>query len=244
MKKIVFLLFLLLGGLQNVPAQFVIDFETGAVATGYNDVRIPGSGGTFISFSDELNSGTNLFLRLRLGYMINDRNELLMLYAPLKFEYNGMLERPAKFQELNIAASVPVTASYKFNSYRLSYRYHLLRREKISIAAGITIKIRDAYIGMDDGLNSSRKDDLGAVPLISFMAHWKPARRLGILLDGDALAAPQGRAEDVLLAATWLASERIMIKAGYRLLEGGADNKTVYTFSMFHYGVVGLFWKL
>jgi hypothetical protein len=244
MKRNAFLLILLLGGLQNVPAQFVIDFETGAVATGYNDVRIPGSGGTFISFSKELDSGTNLFLRLRLGYMINDRNELLILYAPLKFEYNGMLDNPAKFQELNIAASVPVTASYKFNSYRLSYRYHWLRREKITIAAGITLKIRDAYIEMDDGSASSRKDDLGAVPLISFMAHWKPAQRLGILLDGDALAAPQGRAGDVLLAVTWLASERIMIKAGYRLLEGGADNKTVYTFSMFHYGVAGLFWKL
>jgi hypothetical protein len=27
--------------------------------------------------------------------------------------------------------------------------------------------------------------------------------------------------------------------AGYRVLEGGADNDTVYTFSLFHYAVAG-----
>ena len=34
-------------------------------------------------------------------------------------------------------------------------------------------------------------------------------------------------------------TERVALMAGYRLLEGGADNDTVYTFSMFHYAVLG-----
>jgi hypothetical protein len=29
-------------------------------------------------------------------------------------------------------------------------------------------------------------------------------------------------------------------RAGYRVLEGGADNDEVYTFSMFHYAVAGV----
>jgi len=60
------------------------------------------------------------------------------------------------------------------------------------------------------------------------------------LLDGDALAAPQGRAEDVLIAATYKLSDGFGIRAGYRILEGGADNDEVYNFSLFHYASVGI----
>ena len=49
---------------------------------------------------------------------------------------------------------------------------------------------------------------------------------------GDALAAPQGRAEDVLAALTYGKSDKFRIKIGYRILEGGADNDEVYTFSL------------
>jgi len=62
---------------------------------------------------------------------------------------------------------------------------------------------------------------------------------------GDALAAPQGRAEDVLIAMHYIVSDKIGIKAGYRILEGGADNDEVYNFSLFNYlatGVVIKFW--
>ena len=64
--------------------------------------------------------------------------------------------------------------------------------------------------------------------------------KFGIIFEGDALAAPQGRAEDVLIAATYPLSDRFKILAGYRILEGGADNDEVYTFSLFHYAAFGL----
>jgi len=72
------------------------------------------------------------------------------------------------------------------------------------------------------------------VPLISVIAQWQPTEQFSLVLDGDALAAPQGRSEDVLLAVTYKATNRLAFRAGYRILEGGADNETVYTFSLFH----------
>ena len=66
----------------------------------------------------------------------------------------------------------------------------------------------------------------------------------GLLFDADALAAPQGRAEDVLLAATWALREGLFVYAGYRTLEGGADNDEVYTFAWFHYAVAGVHLRL
>jgi len=56
----------------------------------------------------------------------------------------------------------------------------------------------------------------------------------GLLIEGDALAAKQGRAEDVLIAATYEFSDHFVSRAGYRMLEGGADNDEVYNFGLFH----------
>jgi hypothetical protein len=35
-------------------------------------------------------------------------------------------------------------------------------------------------------------------------------------------------------------NDHVSLKAGYRILEGGADNDEVYTFSLFHYVVAGI----
>jgi hypothetical protein len=64
--------------------------------------------------------------------------------------------------------------------------------------------------------------------------------KFGLLLEGDALGAPQGRAEDVLLAGTYSLSDHILLRIGYRILEGGADNDEVYNFALIHYASAGI----
>lgn len=54
------------------------------------------------------------------------------------------------------------------------------------------------------------------------------------------LAASQGRAGDVLIAVVRDVGKATKLFAGYRILEGGADNDEVYTFSLFHYVVLGV----
>ena len=70
--------------------------------------------------------------------------------------------------------------------------------------------------------------------------NWNINDQFGLLFEGDALAAPQGRAEDILLAGTYNFSDNLKLNLGYRMLEGGAGNDEVYTFSMFHYASVGI----
>ncbi len=225
----------------NSIAQISIDVEGGVISTGYNDVRIPGDVGTFISFSDELSGSTSFFSRVRVGYRFGSRSQVLALYAPLRLSYKGSVNRDIIFQGETFAAGSQLDATYKFNSYRATYRYHLVSKEKFDFGIGLTLKVRDAKIGIAGNFGTSaEKTDLGIVPLINFTLHWKPNESIGLLLDGDALAAPQGRAEDMLLAATYKATKNLTFKAGYRILEGGADNATVYTFSLFHFGVAGV----
>ncbi|MEZ5198339.1 MAG: hypothetical protein R2764_18705 [Bacteroidales bacterium] len=55
----------------------------------------------------------------------------------------------------------------------------------------------------------SEKTNVGFVPIINFRLFWSIGDNFGLLLDGDALAAPQGRAEDVLIAATYTISDEL-----------------------------------
>jgi hypothetical protein len=59
-------------------------------------------------------------------------------------------------------------------------------------------------------------------------------------LEGDALAAKQGRAEDVLLALLYRLSPKVTVKAGYRIVEGGANVEEVYNFALIHYASLGI----
>jgi hypothetical protein len=112
------------------------------------------------------------------------------------------------------------------------------------LAAGATANIRDAEISLN-GAETSSKSNIGFVPLLSVHVKWRPGDGpLRLLFDVDALAAPQGRAEDVLLAAMWTLHEGLAIHAGYRTLEGAADNDDVDTFAWFHYAVAGVHLRL
>jgi hypothetical protein len=225
----------------SVSGQASFDLETGAVSTGYNNVRIPGDQGTLFSLKDDLISKTEIFFRLRANYTIKSRHTLSLLYAPLETVSKGNVPYDILFEGVTFQANTDLTGTYKFNSYRLTYRYEIVLKPKFEFGLGFTAKIRDAKIALASSSLESEKTNVGFVPIINFRMLWKPYEKFGILLEGDALAAPQGRAEDLLIAATYRVSDRLGLKAGYRILEGGADNDEVYNFALFNYASVGLF---
>ncbi|NOT35792.1 MAG: hypothetical protein HOP11_00270 [Saprospiraceae bacterium] len=227
-------------GVSTLKAQALIDVETGAVFTGYNNVRIPGDKGTRFSLKDDLNPNTEFFYRVRLNYTIKSRHTLSLLYAPLEITSEGSVANDISFEGIVFPANTQLEGTYKFNSYRLTYRYDFVKKPRFDFGLGFTGKIRDAKIALSsDGLQSE-KTNVGFVPIINFRLLWKVNDKLGLLLDGDALAAPQGRAEDVLIAATYKMSDNFNIRAGYRILEGGADNNEVYNFALIHYASFGV----
>lgn len=233
------IILLLCAAASPLFSQFHLDVETGQVFSGYNDVRIPGDGGTRFSLSEELEAEAELFYRIRLFYDLNERHHLGILYAPLSINSSGSLDRDLIFTDATFPAGTPLETTFMFNSYRLIYRYDLLRKERIEFGLGFTAKIRDARIAVSGNGMNAEKTNVGFVPIIHFRLLWKFSQRFAFLLDGDALAAPQGRAEDVLAALTIGVFDGLDLKLGYRVLEGGADNDEVYNFSLFNYVTVG-----
>ena len=216
------------------------DIEAGVVFASRSDTRIPGKGGTDLSLVRELSTPPAPAFRLRLGYRIAERHLITALYAPLRLSSRGVLDRDIDFAGSSFPAGSSVFALYRFDSYRLTYRYSFIRDEAFELAGGFTGKIRDAEIALY-GPAVGRKTNTGFVPLLNLHVEWKPrGGAWGAMLDADALAAPQGRAEDVLLALTWTAREGLDVYAGYRTLEGGADNDEVMSFAWLHYAAIGM----
>jgi len=224
----------------EVQASWAVDVESGVAYSGYNDVRIPGNTGTELSLSDELESDGTGFVRFRLSADLGRRHRLSFLVAPLRIESSGSVDRDVDFNGVRFLADDILRSHYRFDSYRLTYSYALADSDRIRFDIGITAKVRDASIKIESVDTSAEKTNTGFVPLVNFALDWSLASKVGLIFEGDALAAPQGRAEDVSLAVYAIPAERLRFRFGYRILEGGADNDEVYTFALVHYLSAGV----
>ncbi len=220
------------------------ELEGGALYQSRNDAAVPGDTGTRFSLRDVLSSPIPVF-RLYAGYSWADRHTIRALWAPLSTSDTGQLNIPVSFQGRTFNNTDPTRVEYKFNSYRLTYRYDFVRNWVWDGGVGLTFKIRDAKISLSQNGVTETKSNVGPVPLIHFRFAFRPTYKLEFELDGDALAAPQGRAEDISLKVRyWAFPEALAAFVGYRTLEGGADNEEVYSFAWFHYIVGGVTFRI
>jgi hypothetical protein len=224
----------------DMSAQWFLDFENGLAISGYNDVQVPRDTGTFFSLTDDLKTNPSYFFRIRLGYSWKSGHNIYAFAAPLTFKAAGEIDEELVFFEETFPANTPLDAKYTFNSYRLTYRYDFVRKPKWRVGIGFTAKIRDAVIKVEGDGKSSEKTNVGFVPLINFRVLWQFHKDWGLLLDGDAAAASQGRAEDILLALQYSLNEKVQLRVGYRFIEGGADVEEVYNFSLTHFLSAGI----
>ena len=225
-------------------AQTIFDFEGGYVSTGYNDVAIPGDSGDEFSLTDDFEAEANGAVRIRLSHTFSERHWWAILAAPLTMKSSGVLDKNLNFNGDTFLAESPIDATFRFDSYRFIYRYRIHQSDSWQFSFGGALKIRDAAITLTNGDVESSKTNTGVVPLLSFNLAWTPTEKLNLFMDGEALAAPQGRAEDVLFGIKYNFTDEFSLKTGYRVLEGGADNDEVYTFSLFNYFVAGVVWTL
>jgi hypothetical protein len=244
MKKItlvsIFAFISVMGLSSNSSAQWFLDFENGLATSGYNDVQIPRDTGTFFSLTDDLKTDSSYFLRIRFGYSWKSKHTISVFGAPLTLKAAGQTDKELEFFEESFPANTPLNAQYTFNSYRLTYRYDFVRKPKWQVGIGFTAKIRDAVIKVEGDGRSSEKTNVGFVPLLNFKLLWQFHKTWGLLLEGDAAVAAQGRAEDVLLALQYSMNKKVHFRVGYRIIEGGADVEEVYNFSLIHFLSAGL----
>lgn len=225
-------------------SSFQFELEGGAAWQSRNDVEIPNDGSaTRFSLSDLLGNGPWPAGRVYLTWRFSESQAVRLLYAPLSVTATGMLQEPTDFAGATYASGTPTEATYKFNSYRVSYRWRFHSGERSSAWVGLTAKVRDASIGLSQGSVTSKKDDLGFVPLIHFAASRTIGTRWYVAFDTDALAGGPGRAIDASAKLGFDVDEHWSLRAGYRTVEGGADVESVYNFAWLHYAAASIVWR-
>ena len=218
-----------------------IEIETGLAFTGYSDVRIPGDSGTKFSLSNDLKAEVTPAFRFRISQRFGERHNISVLAAPLHVVSQGTIDRKIDdFAGVDFDAGTELKGTYWFNSYRLTYRYDLVNNFTTEFGIGFTAKIREAGIMLESDTDKAKKTNVGFVPIINFRYNRYLGKNWFLLIEGDALAAPQGRAEDIYAGVKYKLADWVKLKAGYRLLEGGADNDEVYNFALFHYATLGI----
>lgn len=216
-----------------------IALEGGLAWQGRNDFRIPGDQGSLVPLA-AADSGPAAAVRATVTFDLTARQSLRLLAAPLRLQTPYRSPAEVRFTDRVFAADQRLDAIYRFDSYRLTWYWRLAPRGRWTFRVGGTLKVRDAEITLAGVEGRAAKTNLGLVPLLYGHVRYAATERLAFELEADALAAPQGRAEDVSLKGVFSLSDRLAVEGGYRLLEGGADNDEVFTFAAFHYAIIGI----
>lgn len=215
------------------------ELEVGPVWQSRNEVAVPGDTGTRFDLDDVTGAGPFAAGRIIVDWNPWRRHGFRLTVAPLQISDTGTLKQAVDFAgETYLPGSTEAT--YKFNTYRLTYRFWIPHNCRWHSNVGVTALVRDANIELRQGATTSRKTDLGIVPLLHLDTEYHVSNRWSLVADLDAAWAPQGRAIDFALKARYRLSRTWDLTFGYRTIEGGADNDSVYTFSWLHSAVVGV----
>ncbi len=219
--------------------QIEINAETGLTWFSRNDVRIPNQNGTEFDMLELIGTGVAPYLRLSASITLGERHKIRALLAPLSKTGTGQFDEEVFFEETLFEAGVPTNGTYRFNNYRLTYRYTFYNNRGWVLGAGAAVLVRDAKVELAQAGLTDSNTDLGFVPLLHIYAKRAFSDRASLVLDAEGLAATQGRAADASLTLDFKLSDRWSARAGYRLLEGGADVDEVYNFAWINFGLVG-----
>lgn len=221
---------------RNQWKRFRFELEGGPVWQAKNDVQIPGNTGTEFSFKDLTGSGPYAAGRFTFDWNIVERHGLRFEFAPLRIEGTGTFNRPVSFAGTTFAPGTSTEGKYKFDTYRVSYRYLFLNGKAWRMRVGATLLLRDAKIELEQAGVTASDSNVGVAPLLNFSTEWAFARRWTAIFDFEGLAGGPGRALDLALKLRYDFTDRWSIGGGYRMLEGGVDSDDTYNFSLFNYG--------
>ncbi len=225
---------------EEPSPRLVLDLETGAVWASRNAAQAPGGSGTRFTMGSgaDFALGTAPFVRARVGATMG-RHALSFTFAPVRLQGGGRSSATVFFRNLTFTASNDATVNYRFDTYRLTYRYTVVSWPSLDLAVGASALLRDSGVRLSQPGQAITQQDTGFLPLLSLRAAWRLGGPFALSLDGDALALGQGRVEDVALALEF-ASGDLTFRAGYRVLEGGVDSSRLYSIAWLNHALAGV----
>lgn len=221
------------------PGRIAVTIEGLGLWQQRNDVRIPPETGTEFSLVDLIGKAPGPAVRVTAIADVTERQQLRLVYAPLRLTGRGTPATPIAFAGTTFAPA-PTDAVYQFSSYRATWSYRVYEGPRWTWRVGFTGFVRDARVSLEQVDRAAEDTDVGFVPLGHVSAEARLAARwtAGLVVDGS--AAPQGRAIDFAATLAYRPAPRWMVFAGYRTIEGGADVDSVFAFAWLNAVVSGV----
>lgn len=221
----------------------VVELEWGAAWQTRNDVQSPNdAAGTRFGLDRLTGDGPVSAPRVQVTLGLAPRQELRLVAAPLRLSGSGSLPAPVFFEGAAFGAA-STSATYRFDSYRATWRYTIHDADGLVVKAGVTGKIRDAEITLREGGITATRSNTGFVPLLHVQAERALGERTRLVFEGDGLAGDRGRAFDLALRLVQDVRPGLALFGGVRVLDGGADSRSVYNFARFQYLMAGVQWR-
>ncbi len=212
----------------------IFDLESGVVMPVFNDIRTGKDKDGTLSLTD-LQNNVNPYFRLSYYFNLDKKNGFRVLVAPLEYSGSGYLDHDTNYEGMNLLSGNLTNYSYKFNSYRFTYRRTIFENEMFTFKLGLTLKIRDAAISVSQGNLSHKDSNVGFVPLGYINFEFRPIEKLTIGTEGDLAAAPQGSAIDVGTFVKYNIHENVALGLMYRFLSGGVSTENSYNQTFINY---------
>lgn len=234
MNKMQLVVWILLAISQVAAAESRLEIENAFAWQTRNVSRIPSDGGTEFDLAS-FQRGPSYAPRLLWTWDIDETRSVRVMLFPFQTSGSKNLDSDTVFNDTTFLGGKSTDATYKFHSYRLTYRYKFFESDLWQLRAGVTGKIRNAKVELRQDDRSDSYANVGFVPLAHFNAQRKLMADWRLEFDADALAARQGRAEDVSLNIWRQINEQWELGFGGRTLEGGAANSRVYGFAWLNF---------
>ncbi|MCU0315199.1 MAG: hypothetical protein MUC92_01260 [Fimbriimonadaceae bacterium] len=227
-------------GEGEIGKKWTLDFEFASTTMPKNNVAIPGAGGTPFAFRSLTGEGPFTNFKAILLYEGQTGPGWRLFLAPFRISGVGRLSASTQFEGFNFAPGVDTEGIYRFNSWRVTYRNRWNVGASSDLRVGFTLKVRDAEVTVRQGSERRSKKDVGVVPLLHLAGSSQISDAFRFEFDIDGAAAPQGRAVDLALRVTYDINPNFSATLGWRTLEGGADNDTVFNFTQFNSVTLGV----
>jgi hypothetical protein len=192
--------------------------------------------GTYLDYVKQGGQDT-LFLngRISLELGLYRHHEIIFLYQPLAIQTQDVLAESIRVDGLDYPAGTPMTFTYNFPFYRLSYLYDFFSRRDLEVAIGLTLQLRNTTIGFasQDGELYRTNRNVGLVPALKLRVTYHFPFNFWIGTEIDGIYAPisylngssqeiTGAILDASLRAGVVLPRNVQLFLNVRYIGGGA----------------------
>jgi hypothetical protein len=184
----------------------------------YNYVLQPSQTGTPLRLDQSI-EGVPFLYHFRFNYLIDDKNEIRVLYSPFIRNGDFTPNSIVNFDNKLFSPNEKIESRFVFNLYMIGYVWKGFKKIE-GLRAGLTMVVRQGGVHLVSASNSKKNTEIIAVPLFYVGYQKKITTKLLTETDVDFFALPIGYVYEGSVSMYYQLTELFRMGVQYRALGG------------------------